>query len=332
MKDGYILKNKSASVLSNEELSLINNLTRRKFTQEEIYVFSVVLCDNDVDRENERFTDDALKKLSELYVGKTGILDHNPTSENQTARIFKCWVEEVSGKKNSLGNPYKRLLAKAYMPRSSKNEDIILEIDSGIKKEVSVGCSVENITCSICGRNMKSDLCSHIKGKKYKKDGSYTLCYAVLDNPVDAYEWSFVAVPAQREAGVIKSYKISTPKGGENSMEDVIKALSTGQSVNFSESQATKLFDIIQTLTSQAEIGKSYVEELKNDVVKLSAMVQPEISTELMKDISAKLSIKELKSLRDSFKSKLSKIVPISPQFAPEKSENSKNQNLQFKI
>jgi len=331
MKDGYVLKGKSSSLASSEELGLINNLTRRNFTSEEIYVFSVVLCDNDIDRENERFTDSALEKLEKLFVGKTGILDHNPTSENQTARIFMCRVENIPGKKNSLGHQYKRLLAKAYMPRSTKNEDIILEIDSGIKKEVSVGCSVGSTSCSICGNNIKSNFCSHVKGKKYKKDGSYEICHAVLDDPLDAYEWSFVAVPAQREAGVIKSYGISL-KGGEEAVEDVIKTLSKGKSVSFSESQATELFNIITKLKDKAEIGKVYQEELKSEVIKLSAMVQPEMNLNLMKSISEKLSIDELKLLKDSFKSKLAKIFPAKPQFTPEKTEIEKNQNSQFKI
>ena len=71
MKDGYVVKNKSESKVTEEELELINKFTRRKFTQEEIYTFTVVLCDNDIDRENERFSDEALEKLAELYVVKT---------------------------------------------------------------------------------------------------------------------------------------------------------------------------------------------------------------------------------------------------------------------
>lgn len=30
------------------------------------------------------------------------------------------------------------------------------------------------------------------------------LCYGELQNPTDAYEWSFVAVPAQKNAGITK--------------------------------------------------------------------------------------------------------------------------------
>ena len=332
MQDGYVIKSKSSSSISSQELDLINNLTRRKFTAEEIYVFSVVFCDNDIYRDNERFTDNALEKLEKLFVGKTGILDHNPTSENQTARIFKCWVESVAGKKNAIGKPYKRLLAKAYMPKSKKNEDVILEIDSGIKKEVSVGCSVENMTCSICGNNMKSNFCSHVKGKKYKNGSSYEICHAVMDNPVDAYEWSFVAVPAQREAGVIKSFGVNSLKGGEGSVEEIIKTLNNGKSVSFDESQAAKLLDIINTLKSKAEIGKAYQEELKEEVLKLSGMIRSEVGVPLMKSICEKLSVDELKSLRDSFKSRLAKQFPAKPQFSPDDTPIEKDCNLEFKI
>jgi hypothetical protein len=331
MKDGYVIKNKSMPKTSGEDLELINKLTRRKFAEEEVYIFSVVLCDNDIDRENERFTDNALEKLAELYVGKTGILDHNPTSENQTARIYTCAVEAVDGKTNRLKDPYKRLVAKAYMPRSDKNKDIILEIDSGIKKEVSVGCSIAEKICSICGKDVKSESCTHIKNHRYKKDGIYQLCHTILDNPTDAYEWSFVAVPAQREAGIIKAF-IPNGNGGDIKMEDIVKSLGSGQNITLSESESAQLFDLIKNLEEKASVGDFYKEELKSEVIKLSAIVQPEISLSLMKSVVGKLSIEELKSFKNSFKAKLSSIIPAKPQFTPEKTELPKNQNTQFKI
>ena len=49
----------------------INRFTRRDFTEDELYIFSVVLCDNDVDRDYECFTDESLEKLSELFMGRT---------------------------------------------------------------------------------------------------------------------------------------------------------------------------------------------------------------------------------------------------------------------
>ena len=45
--------------------------------------------------------------------------------------------------------------------------------------------------------------CGHRRGQTY--DGR--LCFFNLEEPADAYEWSFVAVPAQRKAGVVKAMK-----------------------------------------------------------------------------------------------------------------------------
>ena len=50
---GTILKSLK---LTDDELAKINTYTRREFTADEVYTFSLVLCDNDVDRDFERFT------------------------------------------------------------------------------------------------------------------------------------------------------------------------------------------------------------------------------------------------------------------------------------
>ena len=187
--------------LGQEELEQINRLTRREFQEEELYCFRVVLCDNEVDREWEQFDEQTLEELAGLFVGKTGICDHAAVSRNQQARIYEARVEREEGRTNLLGQPYCALVAKAYMVRTERNRDLILEIEAGIKKEVSVGCSVQGGRCSICGRERGQHGCEHIPGEVY--DGK--LCCTVLHGAADAYEWSFVAVPAQRSAGVIKS-------------------------------------------------------------------------------------------------------------------------------
>lgn len=173
--------------LLDEELALINKYTRRQLSKDEVYVFSVVLCDNDIDRDGERFTVESLFALEKLFVGRTGIIYHNPSAKNQTARIFSCAVEVVKGRKTATGNDYFRLKAKAYIPRCESNRDVIAAIDSGIIKEVSIGCAVEKTVCSICGEDMKR--CFHRKGENY---GGKVCCGELL-NPYDAYEWSFVA-------------------------------------------------------------------------------------------------------------------------------------------
>ena len=172
--------------LTAEELEKINRLTRREFSAEELYCFRVVLCDNEVDRDLEQFDPATLEQLAGLFVGKTGIRDHQPSSQNQQARIYEAAVEQFPGKYNSLGEPYCALVARAYMVRTESNRDLILEIEAGIKKEVSVGCSVRESVCSICGANRTLCDCGHHKGETY--DGR--LCYTILRDAQDAYEWS----------------------------------------------------------------------------------------------------------------------------------------------
>lgn len=331
MNSAKIIKNNQNVTATEQDLDLINRLTRRKFSPNEIYTFSVVLCDNDIDRQHEKFSDECLEQLAKMYVGKTGILDHKPLSDNQTARIYSCKVEAVPGKQNRLKEPYKRLVAKAYMPKCSKNENLILEIDSGIKKEVSVGCTVDEKICSICKKNVKVEKCNHIKGHRYKTDGGYKICHLILNNPIDAYEWSFVAIPAQREAGVIKSFG-KLFKGGENNVETVLKSLDSGESITLNAQDCTKIANLIKNLQVQAKCGEMYQEELKSEVVRLCGIAQPEIKTDLIKSIADKLEIEELKSLKSAFKSGLKSIISNAPQILPEISEKSDIQNSSFKI
>lgn len=181
--------------MDKEILEKINKFTRRALNEEEVYVFSVILCDNEIDRDCERFSDEALETLKERFVGKTGIFDHDPSTSNQTARIFDTEIVTDPSKTTKNGEIYKYLKAIAYMVRTDENRSLIAEIDGGIKKEVSISCSAAKRICSICGDDKAISSCNHIKGRKY--DGK--LCHTVLGSITDAYEWSFVAVPVQKQ-------------------------------------------------------------------------------------------------------------------------------------
>lgn len=59
-------------------LEQLNRFTRRKHTAQEVYMFDVILCDNEVDRDGECFTKQALETLCRRFEGVTGIFDHDP--------------------------------------------------------------------------------------------------------------------------------------------------------------------------------------------------------------------------------------------------------------
>lgn len=189
-----------AEGVSPEELALINTWSKKPLTAQEVYVFSVRLCDNEVDRDYERFPAQTLEALAPLFLGKSGIFDHNWSARSQAARIFSAQVVSEPERVTQAGDPYCWLKARAYMVRTDDNRGLIAEIDGGIKKEVSVGCAVKRRVCSICGEEAGAG-CGHQPGQVY--DGK--LCYLSLEEPADAYEFSFVAVPAQPQAGVVKA-------------------------------------------------------------------------------------------------------------------------------
>lgn len=189
--------------LKDSDIEKINKYSLKELSKDDVFIFKVVLCNNEIDRDFECFSTDALNGLANLFVGKTGISDHSMKAEDQKARIFETAVEIVDGKTTSYGEPFAQLTAKAYILRCKENECLIGEIEAGIKKEVSVSCSMGKTTCSICSSTGRC--CEHRPGQIY--DG--VLCYRTLEEPYDAYEFSFVAVPAQREVGVFKNAKLT---------------------------------------------------------------------------------------------------------------------------
>ena len=56
-------------ILDENELELINAMSRKTLTAEEVYTFAVRLCDNQVDRDGERFPVETLEELAGLFVG-----------------------------------------------------------------------------------------------------------------------------------------------------------------------------------------------------------------------------------------------------------------------
>lgn len=310
MKNGNIT---DAGALYEGELDIINRFARKPLEESEIYAFTVTLCDNDIDRDYERFSDEALSELCSLFVGKTGIFDHSHKAENQTARIFSCRVLNGDGKTLD-GRAYKYLSARAYMLRSEKNAELIREIDAGIKKEVSVGCKIEERRCSVCGKSRLED-CTHKAGKKYKG----ALCHTVLSNATDAYEWSFVAVPAQRRAGVVKHKKEQKQMDRE-----VMKMLASGEEITLTGSEAAALLEEINSKKTLSAIGQQYLNERRNATLKALSALIPNASEDVLKSVCESLPLSLLDELY-----KASSAGCVLPQLL---SQDRKNKNNGFMI
>ena len=212
----------AAHEVTEADLRAINKYALEPLTAEQVFAFKVALCDNEVDRDFERFSMKALRGLQKLFLGKTGIKDHAWRADNQVARVYSTELVQ-SDKTTQSGELYTQLVAHCYMVKTAGNADLIAEIKGGIKKEVSVGCAMGSCVCGICGTDNRKRYCGHFRGRNYDKDGAgKAVCTFTLDDPQDAYEFSFVAVPAQRNAGASKSYTGQTvyePQSGQDTPE-----------------------------------------------------------------------------------------------------------------
>ena len=259
-----------------EDLALINGLAKAELTAEQVYVFTLRLCDNEVDRDFERFDNEALERLGELFVGRSGIFDHQWSARGQTARLYRTEVVREPAVRTRAGDEYRWLKGWAYLLRTEKNGELIAEIEGGIKKEVSVGCSAGRSVCSICGA--EDGDCGHAPGQVY--DGA--LCFRELRDIADAYEWSFVAVPAQRAAGVLKRF-------GREREED-------------------------RTLRKEAALGRKYLRELRREVARLAMLADDEADGAVLARAAERLEEPELLELRKSFEARAAKRFPAPVQ------------------
>ena len=270
------------------DLALIHRQTRRALTADEVYTFTVTLCDNEVDRDGERFTTACLKALRPMFVGKTGIFDHSGRAEDQVMRIYETYIEEKGD--------YAALRAKVYLPRSEENAALIREIDAGIKKEVSISCAVKRVRCSVCGKAMSR--CEHKKGVSY----GGKVCHAVLEQPTDAYEFSFVAVPAQPAAGVLKRRK-----------------------------QAAGRQDLAE-LERLAEDGRAFRAELLEKTIRAGVTAVPEMTKELLAAMCGSLETAQLRQVHDMLRERAAKSLPVGSQLVAKEAGGRSLGNEGFKL
>ncbi len=259
------------------QLEAINAQAKGKLTADQVYVFSLRLCDDQIDRDMERFDTAALPVLAKLFIGKTGIVDHKWSTDAQVARIFQTQVVSEEG--------VSYIKAWAYIRRGGHADEVIADIEAGIKKEVSVGCAMGRSVCSICGSDYGT--CGHEKGAHY--DGA--LCCAILREPMDAYEFSFVAVPAQREAGVIKA--LGDRRATLKELADEFGA----------QSEYRALYKLSQ-------LGRLYEQELRDSVVRLCLSLELGVEEPVLRCITEKAAAEDLRKMKSALENRMAQLLP----------------------
>ena len=264
-----------------QQLDAINAIAKTRLGEDQVYVFSLRLCDDQIDRDQERFDTAALPELARMFLGKSGVVDHNWSADSQLARIFATEVVQEQG--------VSFIKAWAYIRRGGAGDEWIADIEAGIKKEVSVGCAMGESVCSICAQPYGS--CGHQKGETY--DGQ--ICCAILRSPIDAYEFSFVAVPAQPNAGVLK-----TMGAGKRSLKEL--AQTYGAQEEF------------RMLFKMAQLGQQYTKALEDEVVRMCLSLELGVAEPVLRSAAGKMSPEELQSIRSALDERMARRFPVRRQ------------------
>ena len=281
------------------QLALVNQQSRPPLKAEEVYVFGVRLCDDQVDRDYERFDSQSLSALGKLFLGKPGIVDHNWSAEKQAARIFETQVITEHGAN--------WLKAWAYIPRAGR-EGLIGDIESGIRKEVSISCSMGRKECSVCGGEI--GCCGHVPGRSYEGE----ICVGILKEPRDAYEFSFVAVPAQPKAGVVKQWK----GGEEMSLKEYVES-----------SGMEHLKQELKRLKQLALYGQSQRQQKEDEVARMGVALELGLSRKELEQLAGELEDDTLEKLHGGLKKKMSQYHCGKSQLAAaEQAEGDKDAYL----
>ena len=159
------------------------------------------------------FPEDELKKSYKSFIGVGLYKDHDSGSVDKSIGkvLWAEWIED--GK-----------YVECYCAVDKKlAPDLAHRVKSGIVDSVSMGCSVQEAECSICGNTAHNinELCPHmtpgsgVKGRR----GSNGQIIAEINRGIQFNELSLVTVPADSTARVFEIYAALNKKAAEEKAE-----------------------------------------------------------------------------------------------------------------
>jgi len=183
---------------SGEDMAAINTLAPGQIGPDDVYVRSMYLCSDQVcPADWGRFTGHALEEICTLVVGRAVLRGHDRSSL-PLARFFRAEVVRREDEMNPVtGEPANWVRAWFYWLRGTTGaRDLLLNIDGGVYREVSISWRYRGARCSVCGDDIRS--CDHTPGRTY--DGAR--CHFVVDEVLDVLEGSLVYRGAESRASL----------------------------------------------------------------------------------------------------------------------------------
>lgn len=187
---------------SKDELAIINQgYSNTELAPADVLVFTLRSADTEADRQNERFSEDALADMARLSLDKAFLIDHKWETTSQVGKIFAATAQDGA------------LYQKIYVLNDPMNDPIIKNVLAGIYNKVSVGfaSNLKDMLCDSCadGKSIYDSSCPHMPGGTDSQGNKTTVTIKGVN---DYYEVSLVPIPAQRDAGIRRRSVTLTPE------------------------------------------------------------------------------------------------------------------------
>ena len=280
LKQIHLVSTKSAhGEPESGDLALINNYTMREHASDELYVRTMYLAHNGIDRDREVISQDLMDDFVRTLPGKGLFVKHPMSYDGDSGpgegRFFKANKVTMSQDeaRQVLREPNLKFIddsdailleASFYMARTDENKNLIAKIDAGVAGDVSIGFSSSRSTPV--------------------KDEYENVIADMLNSPGQAYEGSLVWLGAQPGARIVKSASFEDDEENpmdlkqqfdqlqekHNALND--KYIALKESADVANAELTQIKEAlgdssIADLKEMAELGKSYKAGLIDDVV-----------------------------------------------------------------
>jgi len=207
-------------VPTDDQLSQINKLAKRKLAKEEVFVFPSKLAgDMIIPGRNVQLTKSLLDVFaSDAIKGVSLLLDHSwsadgffglggrPKAAIPYGRTFSSRFEASSEEGETISLVSDTYMVKGVEIDGIKTNDLAASIEGGTLFDTSIGFSYSKATCSVCGEDYYS--CEHMPGRTYEIEDAdgitrNKLCYIKAEAPGYLMENSLVFDGAYPNAGVL---------------------------------------------------------------------------------------------------------------------------------
>lgn len=179
---GYLVGQRSLDQAV-ELLAEVNRFALQPLAADDVAVFTMDLCHNQIDRHFSRFPDEELDRINAMVPGRPLMERHDLRGTLPRGTFFRSRLNQDGDRVS--------VRPDVYVLRTGDNRDFIRNIEGGVYRETSIGFSFQMPECSICAKDLRT--CDHIPGRTYGGE----LCHFIMRDVVDVIEGSVVPSGSQ---------------------------------------------------------------------------------------------------------------------------------------